>query len=123
MKTHRTRVVRLLTLFALLLTAAPLWAADPGTWAPLSADMYQARVGHTATLLKDGKVLLAGGKDASGQALATAELFDPAASSYAPLGNLAVAVWGHTATLLSDGTVLISGGTGASVAAMAVPAR
>jgi hypothetical protein len=38
-------------------------------------DMHSARVGHSATLLKNGQVLVAGGSDAKGNALSSAELF------------------------------------------------
>ncbi len=81
----------------------------PGSWAPVP-DMPSARAGHTAMLLLDGKVLIAGGKDASGLALSTIELFNPATGAYLRVGDLAAPVWGHTATLLQDGTVLIAGG-------------
>ncbi len=98
----------LLVIFSL---ASPglLWAGGPGTWATI-ADMPAARAGHTATLLADGNVLIVGGKDASGQALSTTELFNPASGSYTRVGDLTAPVSGHTATLLQDGTVLIAGG-------------
>ncbi|PYN02660.1 MAG: hypothetical protein DME07_09285, partial [Candidatus Rokuibacteriota bacterium] len=75
--------------------------------------MNQARAGHTATLLANGTVLIAGGKDAAGRPLATAELYDPAIGHYTQLAaSLPAPVWGHTATLLNDGSVLIAGGEG-----------
>ena len=51
---------------------------DPGTgqWA-VTESMAVARNGHTATLLVDGTVLVAGGSDASGSIFAAAELYDP----------------------------------------------
>ena len=95
-----------------LAIATPLWAQEPGTWAPMG-NLTQARAGHTATLLADGTVLIAGGKDAAGQPLATAELYDPAIGHYTQLAaSLPAPVWGHTATLLNDGSVLIAGGEG-----------
>src|SRR3989442_8189931 len=95
-----------------LAMATPLWAQEPGTWAPM-ANLNQARAGHTATLLINGTVLIAGGKDATGQPLASAELYDPATGHYTQLpASLPAPVWGHTATLLSDGSVLIAGGAG-----------
>src|SRR2546428_14039130 len=60
-----------------LAIATPLWAQEPRTWAPMG-NLTQARAGHTATLLADGTVLIAGGKDAACQPLAMAELSDPA---------------------------------------------
>jgi Bacterial Ig-like domain (group 3)/Galactose oxidase, central domain/Kelch motif len=77
--------------------------------------LNQARAGHTATLLANGKVLIAGGKDASGQALATAEIYDPATRVYTRIpANLPTPVWGYTATLVKDGKVVLVGGNGGS---------
>jgi hypothetical protein len=69
--------------------------------------------GHTATRLKDGHVLIAGGVDENGESNA-AELYNPATRTFSAVGNLNVARAGHTATLLSDGTVLIAGGLGSA---------
>src|ERR671924_751504 len=97
-----------------MLAATPLWAQAPGTWEP-TADLHQPRAGHTATLLATGKVLIAGGKDASGQALATAEIYDPASGQYTLVTpQMPSPVWGHTATRLDDGKVLLAGGNDAS---------
>ena len=67
--------------------------------------MTVARTRHTATLLPDGKVLIAGG------GTATAELYDPATNRFTLTGSMSEARAGHSATLLRDGTVLIAGGT------------
>lgn len=72
--------------------------------------MGTSRRFHTATLLKNGKVLVTGGRGVDGNVLATAELFDPANASFAPTGSMTTARESQTATLLSDGTVLITGG-------------
>lgn len=76
------------------------------------------RYSHTATLLKDGKVLVVGGEGPSA-VLASAELYDPATRSFAAAENLATARSGHTATLLPNGKVLVAGGSagGTSIAA------
>ena len=107
------RAITCLLIFFGLLIATPLSAQEPGTWAPV-ADLKQPRSEHTSTLLIDGRALIVGGRDVSGRALATAELFDPATpAAYAQVaGVLPVAVWGHSATRLDDGTVLIVGGKG-----------
>ncbi|HUX67921.1 MAG TPA: IPT/TIG domain-containing protein [Terriglobales bacterium] len=68
------------------------------------------RTGFTSTLLADGRVLIAGGADAQGQATQSALLYDPRTASFSPTGNLQVARLLHTATLLPDGKVLIAGG-------------
>src|SRR5438094_6407379 len=98
-------------LLALALSvASPASAQAPGTWAPI-ADLNQPRAEHTATLLANGTVLIAGGRDAADQALASAEIYDPATGGYTLLASpLPAPIWGHTATRLDDGTVLIAGG-------------
>jgi Galactose oxidase, central domain len=70
---------------------------------------------HTATLLSNGKVLIAGGDGINNNSrviLANAELFDPAAGTFAATGSMTVARNQHTATLLPNGQVLIVGGNG-----------
>src|SRR5216110_3384842 len=99
----------LLLALALGLTS-PASAQAPGTWAPIE-DLNQPRAEHTATLLANGTVLIAGGRDAADQALASAEIYDPATGGYTLLASpLPAPIWGHTATRLDDGTVLIAGG-------------
>jgi hypothetical protein len=74
--------------------------------------MRQGRVAPTITILKDGRVLVAGGLDARGRSLATAELFDPSTDRFSPAGSMTDGRAGATATLLNSGKVLIAGGIG-----------
>jgi hypothetical protein len=80
--------------------------------------MATQRAAHTATLLPDGKVLVAGGFTGDGS-LASAEVFDPATSTFASAGNMSASRAGHTATLLPNGKVLIAGGYNGSYLASA----
>jgi hypothetical protein len=74
------------------------------------AEMSIGRSGHTATLLKNGKVLIVGGWTGRYDLRGSAEIFDPATNTFAPTGKLVVERAGNTATLLADGRVLIAGG-------------
>lgn len=83
---------------------------DPASGAFTSTgNMGTGRMGQTATLLSNGKVLIAGGWTGS-QPTATAELYDPGTGTFSPTGSLTSARAGHTATTLQDGRVLITGG-------------
>ncbi len=73
--------------------------------------MIAARQSHTATLLQDGKVLIAGGSNRV-VVLASAELFDPVTGSFSDTGSMTTPRGGHEATLLDNGKVLITGGLG-----------
>src|SRR5262245_60198159 len=73
----------------------------------LSAERYA----HTATLLQNGMVLVAGGFDRHGGAVASAEVYDPASKTWTATGSLNTARAYHTATLLQDGMVLVAGGS------------
>ncbi len=65
---------------------------------------------HTATLLPNGKVLLAGGVSEDFGYFSIAELYDPLTDTFTATANMTIARAGHTATLLPDGTVLVAGG-------------
>ncbi len=98
-----------------------------GTDAPSGAELYDPVSGqfaatgstvsphsyHTATLLSDGRVLVAGGLNA-GQSSSSAEIYNPATRQFTSTGSMGTAREGHTATLLPDGRVLIAGGVDTS---------
>jgi hypothetical protein len=92
-----------------LLRSASLF--DPATngWTD-TAPMATARVGATATLLPNGKVLVAGGSDGRGNLFATAELYDSATNAWSAAAPMSTARSNHSATLLADGRVLVAGG-------------
>jgi len=89
---------------------AEIYNPPTGTFSP-AGNLNVARVAHSATLLGNGKVLIAGGTDLGGQQhLAAAELYDPVTNSFTLAGFLNVGRFSHTATLLQDGRVLIAAG-------------
>ncbi len=95
------------------LNTAELYDPGAGTWASTGTVLAQGREGHTATLLRDGRVLISGGTNAD-TVLASAELYDPATDRWLPAAPLSGARSLHTATLLNDGRVLVAGGDSGS---------
>ncbi|HEU5237208.1 MAG TPA: kelch repeat-containing protein [Pyrinomonadaceae bacterium] len=101
----------------LSLTSAELYDPAAGTWSYTGA-LNTGRFLPTATVLQNGKVLVAGGDVCSpGQGCMTAnsaELYDPATGIWSFTGNLNTARYWHTATLLPNGKVLVAGGINAN---------
>src|SRR6516162_5041260 len=106
--TRRLAVLR----SVLVLSFCNVALAQPaGTFTP-TGDMMTARTGHTATLLPNGKVLIAGGHACCGPggSFFSAELYDPSTGSFTATGNMSTVRYNHTAILLPDSKVLIAGG-------------
>jgi hypothetical protein len=87
---------------------------SPNTTAPEVSPtgvMSTPRSGHTATLLHNGLVLVAGGMRRNGSIFGTADLYDPATGRFRPTrGSMTTPRVGHEATLLPDGRALLEGG-------------
>jgi hypothetical protein len=82
-----------------------------GVRAAPTGSLRQPRDAHSATALADGRVLVAGGFPAEGQApLASAEVYDLETGRWTSTGRMRTARGGHAAARLGDGRVLVAGG-------------
>jgi hypothetical protein len=86
-------------------------SAQSGTFT-LTGSLNTARYNHTATLLQNGEVLVAGGVDVTGNAIASAELYNLTTAKWTVTGSMSDAREAFTATLLQSGEVLVAGGFG-----------
>jgi N-acetylneuraminic acid mutarotase len=108
----------LLVAVVVLTAILPAVAQSSGTWAA-TGSLNFPRIGHTATLLANGQVLVAGGEDSQGNHIAAAELYNPATGAWTVTGGLATHRIDHAATLLANGDVLVAGGVGTTYTAAA----
>jgi N-acetylneuraminic acid mutarotase len=75
-----------------------------------AANMKVARSAHTATLLPNGDVLIAGGMNSNESYSDTVEIYSPATNTFRSVQSMSARRVGHTATLLPNGKVLLAGG-------------
>jgi hypothetical protein len=96
---------------------AELYDPASGRFTATYGQMPYTMARHTATLLNDGTVLIAGGNngDSISTGFRNASVYDPNSDTFLPTGSLKVARAAHTATLLSNGRVLLTGGASGSV--------
>lgn len=100
--------ILLLSLSYFLLNLVPV-AASSGDWISVNSMNY-GRYYHSATLLSDGRVLVAGGVPG----IANSELFDPTTGIWTSTGSMNIGRSSHTAILLNNGKVLVTGGFAAN---------
>ncbi|MDD2772835.1 MAG: kelch repeat-containing protein [Elusimicrobiales bacterium] len=89
-----------------------VYISTMAAWKTIGPVMNARRAFHTATILQDGRVLVAGGVNATNNALNSAEIYNPAANTWTAVASMNTARYYHTATLLRSGRVLVVGGSG-----------
>jgi N-acetylneuraminic acid mutarotase len=94
--------------------AAPSLSRGNGAWST-AASMITGRENQTATLLRNGNVLVLGGMDGHGAPLASAEVYNPKTNRWTAAPAMATTRVNHSATLMADGRVLVAGGIRGSI--------
>ncbi len=94
----------------LIFSTAEIYNPQTGTFTA-TGPMTIGRTQHTANILPDGRVLMAGGYSSQNQYLSSAETFDPQAGTFTAVSSsMSTPRFQHTATALSDGRILLAGG-------------
>ncbi len=94
--------------FPIFFSGAEIYDPHTGTWAS-TGSMLTPRAAHTGTLLRDGRVLVAGGENLFGTT-ATAEIYNPNSGTWSATGSMSGGRTEAAALLLEDGRVLVAGG-------------
>lgn len=92
------------------LNTSEIYDPQTGKWS-LTDSLKIGRDGHTATKLKNGKVLVVGGYNKEKGALKVCEIYDPVANKWSFADSLKFGRYYHSALLLNDGKVLVTGGS------------
>lgn len=87
---------------------AEIWRADTQVWSA-GGNLAQARFGHSAALLADGRVLVSGGGSAANTTFGSSEIYNPSTNLWSAASATAARTQ-HTATVLPDGSVLLAAG-------------
>ena len=106
-KTRKNQILLYLVLFFLVDNST-----IAGTW-EYTESMSERRIWHSATILNDDKIIIAGGFNSNGSNLnylSSCEVFDPFTCTWNNTGSLNNARPNHKAVLLSNGMVLVVGG-------------
>jgi N-acetylneuraminic acid mutarotase len=74
------------------------------------APMGVKRVGHTMTVLSNGKVIVIGGMIDNTSATTSVQIYNPTTQKWSTGASLAAARANHTATLLNSGKIFVTGG-------------
>ena len=92
-----------------MMATSAAYGGTSGTWST-TGSLNTPRFEHTATLLSNGQVLVAGGTNSTTGYLSSAELYNPATGKWSMTGSMTAAREGHQAVLLPTGEVLVAGG-------------
>src|SRR4029077_3599669 len=115
MKAHSHLRIPIASVLAALALAQILTNPAKAASFTSSGSLATARYFHSATLLSNGKVLVAGGAGLSTSVQSSAELYDPSTGTWSATGSMITGRYQHTATMLPNGKVLIAGGEDASL--------